>query len=64
MKARKKEIKLLEAIDLDARPAVPAVELMELQSVPERGKGMLVKGDPEEMVCALLRFLREERKVL
>jgi electron transfer flavoprotein beta subunit len=64
MKARKKEIKLINRIDLGIETADPQIELLELQSVPERGRGTLLKGHPEEMVDSLLQFLKEEAKVL
>ena len=64
MKAKKKEIRVITQADLGLPPSVPTVELLGLQTVPDRGRGKILDGDPEKMVRELLRLLREEAKVL
>ena len=61
MKAKKKEIRVIPAADLGPAPAVPAVELLELQAVADRGRGRMLKGSPEEMVRELLDALKQSR---
>jgi len=58
MKAKKKEIRVLTRADLGTAPDLPAVELLELQSVPDRGLGRMLEGSPDEMAQELLRNLR------
>lgn len=57
MKARKKEIRVIPAADFGPAPTMPGVELLELQTVPERGRGRILTGRPEEMVKELLDAL-------
>jgi electron transfer flavoprotein beta subunit len=61
MKAKKKEIRVMRRADLGPAPAVPTVELLELQAVPDRGRGRMLEGSPDEMTQELLRILRENR---
>jgi electron transfer flavoprotein alpha/beta subunit len=61
MKARKKEIRVIPRGDLGSAPPVPAVELLGLQAVPDRGRGRMLEGRPDEMVRELLRILRENK---
>ena len=44
--------------DLGAAPNLPDVELLEIQAVPDRGRGRMLEGSPDEMVRELLRSLR------
>ena len=64
MKAKKKEIRVIPQADLGLPALVPTVALLGLQTVPDRGRGRILEGDPEEMVQELLRLLREEARVL
>jgi electron transfer flavoprotein beta subunit len=64
MKAKKKELKIVNSADLPIPKPIQTVEILELQSVPDRGKGMILKDSPENMVHELLRLLRDEAKVL
>jgi electron transfer flavoprotein beta subunit len=64
MKAKKKEIRVIPQADLGFLAPVPAVELLGLQTVPDRGRGSILVGDPEKMVRELLCLLRKEAKVL
>jgi electron transfer flavoprotein beta subunit len=61
MKAKKKEIRVIPWADLGPAPPVPAVELLGLQAVPDRGRGRMMEGCPDEMVRELLRILRENK---
>ena len=58
MKAKKKEIRVMTRADLGAAPNLPAVELLELQPAPDRGRGRMLEGSPDEMAQELLRNLR------
>jgi electron transfer flavoprotein beta subunit len=64
MKAKKKELKVLNSADLRIPKPLQTVELLELQTVPDRGRGKILKGSPENMADELLRLLRDEAKVL
>lgn len=59
MKAKKKEIRVLTPADLGEAPGLPAVELLDLQPVPDRGRGRMLEGSPDDMAQELLRSLRE-----
>jgi len=61
MKAKKKEIRVIPRADLDPEPSAPAVELLELQKVPDRGRGTMLSGSPEEMVRELVHILKENK---
>lgn len=61
MKARKKEIRVIPQADLGPAPSVPAAELLELQAVPDRGRGRMLEGSPDEMARVLLLMLNEDR---
>jgi electron transfer flavoprotein beta subunit len=64
MKAKKKELKVVDGADLRIQDSQTTVELLELQSVPDRGRGRIMKDSPENMADELLRLLRDEAKVL
>ena len=64
MKAKKKELKVVNRADLQIQKPIQTVELLELQPVPDRGRGRILKGSPENMVHELLRLLRDEAKVV
>ena len=64
MKARRKEIKVLNDSDLVNGVSVPNVELLELQTVPERPSCTLLKGSVNDMVSSLLGFLTDKERVL
>jgi electron transfer flavoprotein beta subunit len=59
MKAKKKEIRVIPRTDLGMALPEPVVELLELQTVPDRGRGRMLEGAPDEMVRELLDILRE-----
>jgi electron transfer flavoprotein beta subunit len=64
MKAKKKEIKVVDGADLGIQDSPATVELLELQPVPDRGRGRILKDSPGNMADELLRLLRDEAKVL
>jgi electron transfer flavoprotein beta subunit len=58
MKAKKKEIRVISRADLGTAPELPALELLGLEAVPDRGRGRILEGSPDEMAQELLRNLR------
>jgi electron transfer flavoprotein beta subunit len=58
MKAKKKEIRVISRADIGTAPDLPALELLGLQPVPDRGRGRMLEGSPDEMAHELLRNLR------
>ena len=64
IKAKKKELKIVNRADIQIQKLIQSVELLELQPVPDRGRGRILKGNPEILVSELLNLLREEAKVL
>jgi electron transfer flavoprotein beta subunit len=64
MKAKKKEVKVLNRSDFQIQKPLQTVELLELQPVPDRGRGRILKGSPENMADELLHLLRDKAKVL
>jgi electron transfer flavoprotein beta subunit len=58
VKAKKKEIRVMTRTDLGVKSNPPAVELLELQPVPDRGRGRMLEGSPDETTQELLRRLR------
>ena len=67
MKARRKKIakKTASALGLDAAEiGKPLVSADNWGLPPERPKGRILEGEPEEVVAELVRLLREEAKVL
>jgi electron transfer flavoprotein beta subunit len=64
MKARKKELKVVKGTDVPIQKTVQMVELLDLQPVPDRGRGRILRGNPEILASELLHLLGEEAKVL
>jgi electron transfer flavoprotein beta subunit len=63
MKAKKKEIKVIDLKSLGIEPAM-AVQIVQLDPVPERSKAKIIGGSSTEAARELVRILREEEKVL
>jgi electron transfer flavoprotein beta subunit len=63
MKAKKKEIKVIDLKSLGIEPAM-AVQVLQLDPVPERTKARIIGGTAREATRELVRILREEEKVL
>jgi electron transfer flavoprotein beta subunit len=57
-------MKVLNRSDFHIQKPLQTVELLELQPVPDRGRGRILKGSPENMADELLHLLRDEAKVL
>lgn len=64
MKARKKEVKIIDLESLAIEMPVSRMEVLELKPAVEARKAKELKGPPEEAVAELIRILREEVKVL
>jgi electron transfer flavoprotein beta subunit len=64
MKARKKELKVVKGTDVPIQKTIQMVELLDLQPVPDRGRGRILRGNPEILASELLHLLGEEAKVL
>lgn len=63
MKAKRKEIRIIDRAELSIPEGLPKVEVLDLQPVADRGRGVILKGGSEEMAEELLALL-EEAKVL
>ena len=64
MKAKKKEIRVISKAELRIQEPLSTVELLDLQPVPDRGRGTILNGRPDDMAHELLRLLRDEAKVI
>ena len=63
MKAKRKEIRIIDGAGLPIPEGLPKVDVLDLQPVADRGKGAILKGGPEAMAEELLALL-EDAKVL
>ena len=61
MKAKKKEILTIPSTNLEIHVSVASMPLLELQAAPERTRGRMLEGSPEDMVRELLNLLRENK---
>lgn len=64
MKARKKEVKIIDLKSLPIEKPVSRMEILELKPAVEEREAKELKGPAEEAVGELIRILREEAKVL
>jgi electron transfer flavoprotein beta subunit len=64
LKAKKKEIKHIHLADLGSDLSSPKTEIVNLDTVLERGEAKMLEGSTREMVEQLVRILSEEEKVL
>jgi electron transfer flavoprotein beta subunit len=64
MKARKKEVRIIELDSLAVEKPASSVEIRELKPAVEQRKAKELKGQPQEVVRQLVQILREEAKVL
>jgi electron transfer flavoprotein alpha/beta subunit len=64
MKARKKEVKIIDLKSLPIDKPVSRMEILELKTAVEEREAKELKGPAEEAVGELIRILREEAKVL
>ena len=61
MKAKKKEIRTIPAADLGSASSMASTEILELQTVPDRSRGKMLGGNPEQMATELLSILRKNK---
>ena len=64
MKARKKEVKMIDLDSLGIEKPLSKMEILELKPAVEARVSKELKGSPQEAVAELVRILREEAKVL
>jgi electron transfer flavoprotein beta subunit len=64
MKARKKEVKIIDLASLAIDMPASSMEILELKPAVEKRGSKELKGTAEEAVGELIRVLREEAKVL
>lgn len=64
MKARKKEVRVMDLASLGVSPDEPRVKIEGLFLPKPRQAGRVVQGSPEETVPQLIKFLKEEVKVI
>ena len=64
MKARKKEVKIIELESLGIEKPVSRMEILELTPAVEAREAKELKGPPQEAIAELIRILREDAKVL
>ena len=64
MKARKKEVKIIDLKSLFFGQPVSRMEIVELTPAVEARAAKELKGPPQEAVAELIRILREDVKVL
>jgi electron transfer flavoprotein alpha/beta subunit len=64
MKSKKKQIRIVDREDLAIEAPAPGFGVVELEPVPDRGKGAILRDTPENMAFRLLDLLRDEAKVL
>ena len=60
LKAKKKEIKVLDLADLDVSDC-SAIKLKTLETVPDRSEAKMLEGTTDEMVSSLVEMLTEQR---
>ena len=64
MKAKKKEVKIIDLESLAIEKPMSSIEILELKPAVEERSSKELKGQPEEVVMQLIRVLREEAKIL
>ena len=60
LKAKKKEIKLIDIADLDIDMSSKNTDVVELEPVPERSEAKMLSGSPREIAERLVSVLKEE----
>jgi electron transfer flavoprotein beta subunit len=60
LKAKKKEVKLIDIADLGIDSAAGRTEIQELEPVPERSEAKMLDGDPGEIAAQLVAIINEE----
>ena len=64
MKAKKKEIKQIDIVELGVDLSAPMTEIVKLEAVAERGQARILEGTARESVEQLVKILKEEEKVI
>ncbi len=64
MKAKKKEIKELDFLELGIESSDGIITMEKLESVPERSGAKMLEGSLDNQVTELVRILKEDEKVL
>ena len=64
MKAKKKEIKEIDLLELGIEASQGKVTLEKLESVPERSGAKMLEGSVDDQVTELVRILKDDEKVL
>lgn len=66
MMAKKKEIPVFTLQDLEIREEelLPQLELIKIESPPQRAAGKVIEEEPEEAAKKLVEFLRQEAKLI
>jgi len=64
LKAKKKEVQLIDIVDLGLDLTAPQTEIVNLVAMPERGQARMMEGSTRQMVEQLVKILKEEEKVL
>jgi electron transfer flavoprotein beta subunit len=60
LKAKKKEVKLIDIADLGIDLAAGRTEIQELEPVPERSEAKMLDGNPAEIAAQLVAIIKEE----
>jgi electron transfer flavoprotein beta subunit len=60
LKAKKKEVKLIDIADLGIDSAAGKVHIQELEPVPERGQAKMIDGNPGEIAAQIVDIIKEE----
>ena len=60
LKAKKKEIKLIDIADLGIDLSDANSEILELESVPERSEAKILSGSPREIAEQIVTVMKEE----
>jgi electron transfer flavoprotein beta subunit len=63
LKAKKKEIKLIHITDLGIDLSSGNIEVLELESVPERSEAKMLSGSPREIAEQLVNVMKEETMI-
>jgi electron transfer flavoprotein beta subunit len=63
LKAKKKEIKLIDITDLGIDLSSGNIEVLELESVPERSEAKMLSGSPREIAEQLVNVMKEETMI-
>jgi electron transfer flavoprotein beta subunit len=60
LKAKKKEVKLIDIADLGIDSAAGKAHIQELEPVPERGQAKMIDGNPGEIAAQIVDIIKEE----